>query len=339
MNLEQNLFLHNKGIKELAQVVEGDESIHMGIRPFGFHAGNLVSLYVYPYLFCEEVEKNGKDVKFTFFISINDYEQDALDGPDYQKYPFNIYPKNTTLGYLKSNCTCHEKIIDHWFPIIKGAISKLNERFPNIKLFFIKNSELKNDLKFKEILTSTIKNPGEQADIYRRLTDKKILNSPVQFAGAVCPLCKLSKGDTSIDKVNGDYIFWKCKNCGISMNQPYSYFDYWFYHKPLFTARMSIFNIDITFSGNDHLDDGDYLVRKEFIKRFSPEINMPKMFFAPLVLTEDNKRMSKTQKNAKLGVPKKLINECRDLTAESIVMTKNTLLDSEDIGLDYLNYF
>ena len=54
----------------------------MGIRPFGFHAGNLLSLYVYPYLFCEEVQENGKPVNFTFFCSINDYEQDELDGPD-----------------------------------------------------------------------------------------------------------------------------------------------------------------------------------------------------------------------------------------------------------------
>lgn len=339
MNSKQDLFLHNKGIKELADVVIGNERIHMGIRPFGFHAGNMVSLYIYPYLFCEQVEKNGKNVEFTFFVSINDYEQDALDGPDYHKYPFNIYPKNTTLGYLASSCNCHEKAIDHWLPIIKGSISKLKERFPNIKLFFIKNSELKNDLKFKEILTSTIKNPEEQADIYRRLTDKEILDSPIQYAGAVCPLCKLSKGETLIDRVNSDYVSWSCHNCGASMNQPYTHFDYWFYHKPLFTARMSIFNIDITFSGNDHLDDGDYLVRKEFIKRFSPEIRMPKMFFAPLILTEDGKRMSKTQKNAKLGIPKKLIEKCRNANSEQITLSSDLLLDIEDTGLDYLNNF
>lgn len=338
MNNQKDLFLYDDGIKELAQVVTGKENIHMGIRPFGFHAGNMTSLYIYPYLFCEEVERLGKEVSFTFFISINDYEQDVLDGPDYQKYPFNVYPKNTTLGYLKSECDCHEYSIDHWLPIIKGSILKLKDRFPCLQLFFIKNSELKNDLKFKEILTSTIKNPSEQADIYKRLTDKQILDTPIQYAGVVCPLCKLARGETKIDKVNGDYIFWKCNNCRISLNQPYAHFDYWFYHKPLFTARMSIFNIDITFSGNDHFDEGDYAVRKEFMKRFSPEVNVPKMFFAPLVLTEDGKRMSKTQKNAKMGVPKSIIEACRKSSGSSLTLSTDMII-ADDLGIDYLKYF
>lgn len=338
MNNSKDLFLYNDGIKELAQVVLGKENIHMGIRPFGFHAGNMTSLYIYPYLFCEEVERLGKEVSFTFFISINDYEQDALGGPDYQKYPFNVYPQNTTLGYLKSECDCHEYSIDHWLPIIKGSILKLKDRFPGLQMFFIKNSELKNDLKFKEILTSTIKNPSEQADIYKRLTDKEILDTPVQYAGAVCPFCKLARGETKIDKVNGDYIFWKCNNCKVSLNQPYTHFDYWFYHKPLFTARMSIFNIDITFSGNDHFDEGDYAVRKEFMKRFSPEIKIPKMFFAPLVLTENGKRMSKTQKNAKMGIPKSVLEACRNSNGGSVTLSSNMFLES-DSGLDYFKYF
>src|ERR1035437_1677418 len=243
-----NLYLYNDGLDKLANDVSGNERIHMGIRPFGFHAGNLVSLYIYPYLFCEKVEKLGKPVNFVFFMSINDYEQDELDGPDYKKYPYNIYPKNTTLGYLEDPLGCHQFNIDHWFPIIKSSILKLKERFTGVQIYFIKNSELKNDLKFKEILTSTIKDPFEQLDIYKRFTEKEILVEPVQYAGAVCPLCKRTKGITKLDKVSGEYVHWECKVCGVVLNQPYTNFDYWFYHKPLFTARMSVFNIDITFS-------------------------------------------------------------------------------------------
>ena len=123
-------YLYNKGLDELASEAIGTERIHMGIRPFGFHAGNLVSLYVYPYLFCEKVEKLDKPVNFVFFVSINDYEQDELDGPDYKKYPYNIHPKNTTLGYMKDPLGCHELNIDHWFPIIKSSILKLKKCFP-----------------------------------------------------------------------------------------------------------------------------------------------------------------------------------------------------------------
>lgn len=332
-------YLYNEGLDKLALEVIGTERIHMGIRPFGFHAGNLVSLYIYPYLFCEKVEKLGKPVNFVFFVSINDYEQDELDGPDYKRYPYNIYPKNTTLGYLEDPLGCHKFNIDHWFPIIKSSILKLKERFIGVQIYFVKNSELKNDLKFKEILTNTIKDPFEQLDIYKRFTTKEILPEPVQYAGAVCPFCKRTKGITQLDKINGEYVNWKCEICGVTLNQPYTNFDYWFYHKPLFTARMSVFNIDITFSGDDHFSDGDFFIRKEFMNRFNPELKIPKMFFAPLVLTEDGQRMSKTQKNTKFGLPKELINFCRDNTSKEILINKDLYIKNLKKHEEYINFF
>jgi len=86
-------YLYLAGLKKLAKKLKGNEVVHIGIRPYGFHAGNVFSLVVYPYILCREIEKNNKNAKLKFKISINDYEQDALDGPDFRKYPFNIYPK------------------------------------------------------------------------------------------------------------------------------------------------------------------------------------------------------------------------------------------------------
>lgn len=338
MNIKDRPYLNNEGIKSLAKEVVGNERIHMGIRPFGIHAGNLISLYVYPYLFCEEVKKNGKPVNFTFFCSVNDYEQDELDGPDYRKYPFNIYPKNTTLGYAEDSSVCDGLLIDHWLPIIKKSILKLKESFPGLKIFFVKNSELKSDLKFREILTSTLKNPFEQADIYRRFTDKEILTEPIQYAGVVCPICKKTKGQTRAHRVNGDFIRWDCATCGISLNAPYSTYDYWFYHKPLFTARLSIFNIDITFSGADHLTEGDFLIREEFIKRFNPGLKVPKMFFAPLLLAENGEKMSKSRKNTEFGNPKKMVDYCRDNHSGEITLKKELTVHPKK-DEDYPNFF
>ena len=335
---QQEPFLYNKGLRLLAQEVKGNERIHMGIRPFGFHAGNLIALYVYPYLFCEEVEKRGKPVNFTFFISLNDYEQDELDGPDCKKYPFNIYPKNTTLGYVADPNKCHEFLIDHWPPIIKSSILKIKNRFPNLQIYFVKNSELKSDLKFKEILTSTLRNPMEQADILGRFTENEILPSPIQYAGVVCPICKKTKGESIAHRVNGEYIRWNCHTCGVSLNQSYTNYDYWFYHKPLFTARLSIFNIDITFSGDDHFTEGDFLIRKEYIKRFNPELKIPKMFFAPLVLAENNDKMSKSRKNIQFGDPKKLTELCRNNDSGVIQFTKDLAVHPKK-DEDYINFF
>lgn len=331
-------YLSNSGLKRLAKEVTGSERIHMGIRPCGFHAGNLTALYVYPYLFCEEVKRLGKPVNFTFFLSINDYEQDELDGPDYRRYPFNVFPKKTILYYSPDPDGCHEFVIDHWLPIIKKSILHLKNNFPDIQVYFVRNSELKADLKFKEILTSTLRNPLEQADIYRRFTDKEILDSPIQYAGAVCPICKKTKGVTRAHRVNGEYIRWDCGTCGISLNAPYNHYDYWFYHKPLFIARLSIFNIDITFSGGDHFSEGDFLTRREFIKRFNPGLETPKMFFAPLLLAEDGEKMSKSRRNVKFGDPKKLIEFCRDTNMDEIKISPELTVELKK-DEEYSNFF
>ena len=90
-------YLYLPGLKKLVKKLRGNEKVHFGIRPYGFHGGNILSIIVYPYLLCKEFEKRGKGAKFNFTVSINDYEQDELDGPDIRKYPFNVYPKNTSL--------------------------------------------------------------------------------------------------------------------------------------------------------------------------------------------------------------------------------------------------
>jgi hypothetical protein len=91
-------FLYD-GIIELAQTLAGTENIYLGIRPYAFHAGNMVTMVVYPLLLCREIEKLGKEAQFNFFIFINDWEQDRLAGPDTKTYPFNIFPLNTTFQY------------------------------------------------------------------------------------------------------------------------------------------------------------------------------------------------------------------------------------------------
>lgn len=338
MNQEFEPYLFNDGMRKLAFEVVGSERIHMGIRPCGFHAGNVVALYVYPFLFCEEVERLGKTANFTFFVSINDYEQDELDGPDYRTNPFNIGPKLSTLGYTPDPEGCHEYIVDHWLPVIKKSLLKLKERFPSIQIYFVKNSDIKSDIKFKEILNSTLRNPFEQAEIYKRFTDKEVLAMPLAYASVVCPICKRTKGKTTTDRANYEYIKWDCGTCGISLDAPYDHYDYWFYHKPLFTARLCIFNIDISFSGGDHFSEGDFQIRKEFIKRFNPGLKIPKMLFTPLVLSLDGEKMSKSRSNTEFGDPKKLINICKN-TTDSQIQINNEMIVSVKKDEEYTNFF
>lgn len=61
-------YLYLNGMKKLAKEASGNETIHVGIRPYGFHAGNAMALIVYPYLLCKYLKKEGKVPRFRLVI-------------------------------------------------------------------------------------------------------------------------------------------------------------------------------------------------------------------------------------------------------------------------------
>lgn len=176
MHTEPYLYLN--GLKRLAKEMTGCEVVHLGIRPYGFHAGNAMALVVYPYLLCKFLEDLGKVPKLQFVVSINDWEQDALDGPNYMRYPFNIYPKNTSLQFTPDEDGCCESIVDHWQPIIESNLRKSKKRFPHISFRFVRNSELIIEPYCKELLLETIKNPADQLEIFKEYSEKEVLSDP-----------------------------------------------------------------------------------------------------------------------------------------------------------------
>ena len=57
LSLEHKPYLLMNGLKEIAHEFTGDENIFLGIKPYGFHAGNRIPFVAYPILLCEELEK------------------------------------------------------------------------------------------------------------------------------------------------------------------------------------------------------------------------------------------------------------------------------------------
>ncbi|MFH1049241.1 MAG: hypothetical protein V1732_06295 [Patescibacteria group bacterium] len=298
-------YLYFEGLKKLVKDIKGDEIVHLGIRPYGFHAGNAMALIVYPYLLCKYLNMEGKKLKLKFVFSINDWEQDCLDGPDPGKYLFNIYPKNSSLQFMPDKEGCHKSITKHWQPIIEKNVKSLKKIYPSISVRFVKNSDLKKYSFFTHLLLETIKNPESQAKIFKKYSGKEVLNDPVQYAGVICENCHRSRGKTII--VGKDVIKWECNECHFTLKDNFKNFDYWWYHKPLLLARMKIFKIDITISGGDHFSEGDFEIRKAFIKKYAPDIKEPKMLFTPTVLTLDGQKMSKSRNNTAYANIKELI--------------------------------
>jgi Zn ribbon nucleic-acid-binding protein len=311
-------YFFQNGIRKLAQEVKGEENIYLGIRPYGFHAGNMLPFVLYPILLCEEIKKLKKEPKFNFFIFINDWEQDGLAGPDIKNYPFNVYPKNTTFQYILHYKDKNKNIVDYWQPIIFKNVKKLKNLFPKVKIKAIRNSELKNNPIMKKHLLFTIKNPNVVANILKKYTNKKILKKPISYAIAVCPNCKKVKGNSHYKNKK---IYHNCLNCGKKSQGNYEDFDYWFYHKPLAIPRLEIFNIDICITGLDHYNEGDFTVREKLIKAYNSTAKFPKTLYTQIVLSKDGEIMGKSRGNAKLISLEELRN-CfnRNPNAKTIVI-------------------
>lgn len=283
------------GIESLSKELTGTENIYLGVRPYGFHAGNATVFVVYPLLLCEALSKKGKIPKFTFYLFINDWEQDALAGPNPKEYPFNIFPNRTTFQHMDDPYGCCSSIVDHWEPIIKRNSLKIKEKFPEVKVECVRNSSMRDNSQLKYYLFKTIKEPKIVLEAIRKYTDKKILPNPIVYAMAICPKCHIGKGKTEI--LEGDRIRHSCEICGFAGEDDYRSFNFWFYHKVLALPRLDIFNIDLCITGLDHYNEGDFLIRKKLIEDFGNKIKLPKTLYTPMILGADGRQMGKSRGN------------------------------------------
>lgn len=314
-------YLYLSGLREVADKFLGNEVIHLGIRPYGFHAGNALALFVYPYLLCRELEKRGKKVKLTLIYSINDYEQDEIDSPDKSLYPFNLKPKYTTFQFMPSGEQADKTMSELWLPRIREVTSGLLADFPELNIRYIKNSWLKGHPIFKKLLLETLTKSEKLSDIFRKYTKKKVLPG-AQYASSVCQKCFCARNGVL---PNEGIFSFACSNCGQKNSGHFEDFDYWWYHKPLFLARMEIFKPDLTISGGDHYNEGDYLVRQAMADEFTPGKQIPDMLFTPVLFTPEGSRMSKSQGNARYGKIKEIIKLVEGADTPEIICTEDSL--------------
>jgi Ser/Thr protein kinase RdoA (MazF antagonist) len=318
-------YLYLDGLKQLAADLKGNEKIHIGIRPYGFHAGNALIFTAYPRILCEEFMKiHSKSPTFTFIISINDWEQDNLDGPDYRRFTFNIYPKTSSIEslYMEDGVTL---MIDYWEPIIKRCVNYSLGKFNGVNINFYRNSSLKNTESFKELLIETIKNPKKQFEIYKKYSKFEFLDSPIVYGGVICPDCTSAHGYTNYYNYK---ILWKCLKCGISLEKNYEDYKYWWYHKMLLVGRIKHFSFDVLLSGGDHYNENDFQIRQALFREFLPEVKMPKMFFGvTLISNKDGKRMSKSKGNTFFADIEKLYEIAKDTDSNEIILKDDMIMN------------
>ena len=291
---EQGTYLYLDGIQQLANEVAGNEKIYSGIRPYALHAGNVLSIAAYPYLLCEATKARGIEPRFEFVVSINDWEQDQLIGEDIYKYTFDTKPSHTTIAHTYEKDGT--KVVDKWQPEIEKEVLKLKDAFPQVSINFVRNSSLRDHPLMKNAILETIANPTHHKNLLLSVTNRETNGSNMRFANALCPKCKSANTNTMI--LNSGKLKTTCENCSNEATRNYEDCDFWLYHKQLFPPRFAIFDFDITISGADHYLEGDYQARRALFEAIYKQPMPPvKMAFAPIVLAEDGKKMSKSRKN------------------------------------------
>ena len=288
-------FLH-QGLEQLAEELTGRENIFLGIRPYGFHAGNKIPFIVYPLLLCELLEKNRKTAEFTFYLFLNDWEQDGFDESYANRliYPFNIAPKFTTFQYLPAE-DGKGSLVDYWESKIINQVAVIQRQYPRVKIRCVRNSYMRDCSVMKEVVLKTIANPNLVSDVLKMTTDRKILDDKSCYCRPICPNCKSAKTIAKIK--NYDNVDLECSYCGLHQVYNYHLLHFWLYHKPLALPRIKEFNIDLCVTGMDHYNEGDFLTRLKLFEAYEIEVKLPKTLYTPTLYGRNGKPMGKSKGN------------------------------------------
>lgn len=283
-----------EGLRQLAKTLRGDEVLHVGVRPFGFHAGNHLSLVIYPELLCEALEMSGKKAHLHLIVSINDWEQHLPSGIDPVRYPYNIRPADTIFQFTPG--PGNASIVDYWEPRIWAAYEPLRRRFPAVQIEFRRNSALRNDRRIVPILRKTKSHALAIGEMFRRLGRYEVIvDDTLTFAEAVCLKCHTARGASRF--LDDDNVEVLCEHCGTRSEGDALEFDWWLHHKPLFVARWHLWGFDVAVSGGDHFDDHDDLIRDDMRALFDIPSQDLRMLFAPLIVDYRGWKMSKSAHN------------------------------------------
>lgn len=315
------------GLRRLAERFRGDENFCLGIRPFGFHAGNMAACVAYPILLAEELEKQGKMPTFSLTCFLNDYEQHRVTGhascPD-DDDENNIYPLDATMQFTYPD-SGQQSVVDIWESVIRRNLDAVSQRFPGVSVTVRRSSEIKESALFADTLRAGLNNADQIADICEDLTGVRVLR-PAEYARVVCPDCHTPVAKT---RMKGDKIDTRCPPCDRPIHGTYTDFDYWMNHKLLGIAKLAPEdNYVLWFTGSDHKKYRTDAIRRAIMERFNLLAKPCDRVYAPLLVREDGQKMGKSNHNTADIDLDVLLDTLRGNDAESIVVRDSVLVAS-----------
>lgn len=336
--MKRKVFLFWNGLNKLAEELQGDENIFVGTRPFGFHGGNRWTMIAYPWHLFRKLEENGKKPKFTFYISINDMEPchlkylylDNNSKPYYKTlqqmgedeeppYNYNVFPEDTSFQFTADPDGCCDCIAGHWQKIMEKEMSVLKKEFPQVRLRFVRNSEIKNKEIFLEVLKKTLEKPALISQAIKRFDDAPILDKNLFFAGAICPECDSAQGKTSLAD---DIVEFSCNNCSTSFTGNLRETNFWMHHVPLLIPRILLFDIDVCIRGGDHYQAKRVEINNILMEELGGSNKNPSTLVAPMVMSYNGRKMSKSWFNERDISLEKVLAVAKEWNKASVPLEK-----------------
>jgi hypothetical protein len=296
------MYFGASGIDSVAQAICGNERINMGVRPVGFHAGNMASTVVYTDLLCKKTFSLGKKVNFHISFCLSDAEQyKAVRHPSSPKnthYFRDCYPDGKTIQFTMCPQKPNISVVDAWLPVYENALIQISQKWPGLSWNIYRTTDLKKYNAFKTILLTTIEKPDEIATVIEESTGQKVYR-PVDFVRAICPFCKTPVPNTRITPSGLIAIEdHKCHNAHGAGEYSYDALEYWTHYIIAILAEWaSLDKFDIVIFGYDH--SGCEKAWLSLAKYYGIEnkIYDTIRLYAPLILSFDGKKMGKSNYN------------------------------------------
>lgn len=303
INISQLPYYGTNGIDRLAERLDGTERLHMGLRPYGLHAGNELVLFCYPYLLAKRMRELGREPRFDILISLNDWEPQALHHTDGPELPYNIASRKPTFQFQPAANGLY--VCDALQTQLESLIAERFRSFPNLRFSLIRNSQLKYEKEFSRVLQYTLLHPAKIGQCIRPAVASPIdVRDDMQFAGAVCPSCLHTNGRTKITEVaDGFSVRFCCNHCDAHTERDWLAFDYWMHFLPLRLARLATLGFGLHITGADHLMNRDIYTIHSLKKLMCIEAAEPLVLVAPLLLDAAGEKLAKSNGGSSVRLP------------------------------------